>query len=91
MKVTVILVQEFYTLTRKHRIVYDLPEGSTIRDLIDRLPEVIREKVIDENGDIRHPVEIAVNGRRIEFLNGLDTRLNDGDEVLVSPRALFVV
>ncbi|MET1127751.1 MAG: MoaD/ThiS family protein [Thermoproteota archaeon] len=40
---------------------------------------------------MRYPVEVAVNGRRVDFLEGLNTRLRDGDRVLFSPRALFVV
>ena len=47
--------------------------------------------VLDEKGNVKWPVMIMVNGRRIEFMDGLETRLKDGDRVVFSPRALFVV
>jgi len=90
-KVEVRFIQEFIKLAGTHRMIVELPEGATVRDLLEKLPPQIREQVLDENGNIKWPAEIAVNGRRIEFLDGLDTKLKDGDWVLVSPRALFVI
>ena len=90
-RVTVEFIQEFYELAGTHRMTVELPEGARVRDLLALLPESVRERLLDEEGRIRYPAEVAVNGRRIEFLEGLDTRLRDGDVVLVSPRALFVV
>ena len=91
MKVEVRFIQEFIKAAGTHRLVLELPEGATVRDVLERLPKEVREKVLDENGNIKWPAEVAVNGRRIEFLDGLDTKLKDGDWVLVSPRALFVI
>ena len=90
-RVRVRFIQEFYQLAGAHEVVVELPEGATVRDVLDRIPRAVRERLLDERGGIRYPAEVAVNGRRIEFLDGLDTRLRDGDVVLVSPRALFVV
>ncbi len=91
MKVTVVFLQEFIREAGTHRMVVELEEGARVRDLLERLPRSIRERVVDEEGRVRWPAEIAVNGRRIEFLDGLDTVLRDGDTVIVSPRALFVL
>ena len=91
MKVKVRFLQELYQLAGKHEIEYELPEGSTVRELLEILPENVKKTILDEKGEVRYPAEIAVNGRRIEFLEGLNTKLNDGDVVVVSPRALFVV
>ncbi len=95
-RVTAVFVQEFYEAVRKPRVEVELPEGARVRDLIDAIDRSIlpgfRKMVLDDEGkDVRHPVEIAVNGRRIDFLEGLDTVLRDGDRVLFSPRVLFVV
>ncbi len=91
MRVRVLFIQEFYQIMGKHSIELELPDGATVRDVLMKLPKEILENVLNEDGTIKHPAEIAVNGRRIEFLDGLDTKLKDGDQVLVSPRALFVV
>lgn len=91
-RVKVLLVQEYYQIVGKHVLEIELPgEEATVRDVIGKLPEAVRERLLDENGEIRYPAMVAVNGRRIEFLAGLDTKVRKGDTILVSPRALFVV
>ncbi|BEP16938.1 hypothetical protein PYJP_02900 [Pyrofollis japonicus] len=94
-EVIAVFVQEFYELIKKHQVRIRLPKGSTVRDLVEYIDTNIfpgfRDRVIDEEGRIKYPVEIAINGRRVDFLKGLDTELKDGDRVLFSPRALFVV
>ncbi len=91
-RVRVRFLQEYYLLARKHEIELDLEgENPTVRDLIHRLPENIRKRLLDENGEVRPPNEILVNGRSIAVFNGLDTRLREGDTVIVMPRPLFVV
>ncbi len=95
MKVKAVFLQEFYELIGRFEVEVELPENATVRDLIEYIDSNVKrgfkDKVLDERGQVRYPVEIAVNGRRIEFLQGLETRLKDGDRVVFSPRALFVV
>ena len=92
LRVTVLFVQELIRLAGGHRVVYELPEGSRVVDLLERLPEDVKKLVYDPaKRELRWPAMVLVNGRRIEFLQGLDSPLRDGDVVLVSPRALFVV
>ncbi len=94
MKVTCVFLQEFIKMAGAHKITVELGEGATVRDLVEKLDrEVvpgIKEKVL-EGDQVKWPAEIAVNGRRIEFLEGLDTKLREGDQVILSPRALFVL
>lgn len=95
-RVTAVFVQEFYEAIKKPRVVIELPMGARVRDLIDVVDRELlpgfKKMILDDEGkDVRHPAEIAVNGRRIDFLDGLDTVLRDGDRVLFSPRMLFVV
>ncbi len=70
-------------------LVVQLPEGSTVRDLLEqlasRLGRAFREAIFDEEGRLARYVKIMVNGRDIDFLSGLDTRLEDGDEVFLFP------
>ncbi len=91
-RVKVAFIQEFYQLVGRHQMEIELPgEEATVREVLEKIPEAVKEKLFDEKGEIRYPAEVAVNGRRIDFLNGLDTKVRDGDLVLVSPRALFVI
>lgn len=41
--------------------------------------------VIIENGRVKSMYKVLVNGRDIEFLDGLKTRLKDGDVIDVFP------
>ena len=64
---------------------YELPEGSTIKDLLDMILvtyPVITEMVYDEKGGFRDYLEIAVN--QVSVI-GLDNVLNDGDFVQIMP------
>lgn len=45
----------------------------------------IKERIMDESGDIRRFVNIYVNGEDVRFLDGLGTKLKDGDEVSIVP------
>jgi MoaD family protein len=45
----------------------------------------IRERVMDESGQIRRFVNIYVNGDDVRFIDGLGTPLKDGDEVSIVP------
>jgi molybdopterin synthase sulfur carrier subunit len=95
LRVKAVFIQEFYKLMGRFELEVELPEGATVRDLIEYIDERIKpgfkQLILDSNGELRHPVEVAINGRRVDFLEGLNTRLKDGDRVLFSPRAFFVV
>ena len=45
----------------------------------------IRQRVLDDQGQVRVHVNLFVNGAHIRELNGLDTPVNDGDEVVILP------
>ncbi|MCE4601566.1 MAG: MoaD/ThiS family protein [Desulfurococcales archaeon] len=89
-----VFIQEFYKAVGRFQVDADLPEGSTVRDAIEYVDREVykgfKDLVLEGDG-VKYPVEIAVNGRRIDFLDGLHTKLNEGDQVLFSPRALFVL
>lgn len=62
--------------------------GDSIRDILDsllsRYPDA--EKIIrDEAGNIRPFLNIFINSTNIKQLDGLDSRLNEGDEVYLVP------
>jgi molybdopterin synthase sulfur carrier subunit len=63
-------------------------EAATVAELIDNLESAhagIKEKLLDESGDIRRYVNIYVNDEDVRFLDGKDTSLKDGDSVSIVP------
>lgn len=45
----------------------------------------IRDRVMDEAGQLRRFVNIYVNGDDVRFIDGLGTPLKDGDEISIVP------
>ncbi len=63
-------------------------EGSTIVQVLDNLEAShsgIKEKLVDEEGEIRRFVNIYVNDEDIRFLDGAATEVKDGDSVTIVP------
>jgi molybdopterin synthase sulfur carrier subunit len=60
------------------------PDIRTLLNILCNSPEG-RERIFDENGNVRKDITILRNGRNILFLNGLDTQLNAGDSVAIFP------
>jgi molybdopterin synthase sulfur carrier subunit len=63
-------------------------QGATVAELIDDLERAypgLKERLIDDAGDLRRFVNIYVNQEDIRFLQGKTTALKDGDEVSIVP------
>ncbi|MDZ7727199.1 MAG: ubiquitin-like small modifier protein 1 [Dehalococcoidia bacterium] len=58
--------------------------GALISDLETSYPGV-KERLLDDGGDIRRFVNIYVNGDDVRFIEGLESSLKDGDEVSIVP------
>ena len=68
----------------------EVPEGTTVEGLLVSLlearGEALSSHLFDPNTNLLFPyVRIMVNGQTIRFLNGLETKLREGDEVLLLP------
>jgi sulfur-carrier protein len=62
--------------------------GRTIGDLIESLEMVapgIKARLLDEQGNLRRFVNFYVNNEDIRFLEGINTPIEDGDEVSIIP------
>lgn len=57
--------------------------GSVLEDLYSRHAQ-LRDR-ITEDGNLRRFVNIYKNGEDIRFLDGLDTPIDDGEEVTILP------
>jgi molybdopterin synthase sulfur carrier subunit len=63
-------------------------EASTIAEFIDGMEEAypgIKERLMDESGQLRYFVNIYLNGEDVRFLQGVDTATQSGDEISIVP------
>ena len=63
-------------------------DESTLSVMIDNLEASypgFKERLIDENGDLRYFVNIYLNGEDVRFLQGLETSTSSGDEISIVP------
>jgi sulfur-carrier protein len=62
--------------------------GSTVADLVEDLERQfpgLRERLLDEQGELRRFVNIYVNEEDIRFLEGKKTALKESDTVSIVP------
>ena len=62
--------------------------GSTIGECLSTLEDTypgFKERLMSEDGGIRHFINLYVNGEDVRFLNGLDTAVKQGDEISIVP------
>ena len=62
--------------------------GATVGALTEDLEKRyagIRERICDEQGKVRRFVNLYINGEDIRFLQQLDTKVKDGDEISIVP------
>jgi len=62
-------------------------DATTVGEVLDGLYnryDGLRERIA-EDGDLRRFVNVYVGGEDIRFLDGLDTNVEDGDEVTILP------
>ncbi len=74
-------------LNIKNKIEIDLNENSTILQLLEEICKKykIREKLFDKDNNLRDQITILKNGREIKFLSGLETKLENGNEISIFP------
>ena len=63
-------------------------EEADLSQMIDQLESTypgFKERLIDENGELRYFVNIYVNGEDVRFLDGLATSTKAGDEISIVP------
>ena len=62
--------------------------GDTLAGLIDALEADhpgIKDRLIEESGELRRFVNVYVNDEDVRFTGSLETSLGDGDQVVILP------
>jgi len=86
MPVTVRIPTPLRKLTNDEELV--TVEAATIGDAIGELQTKypgIKERLVDDSGEVRRFVNIYVNEEDIRFLQNKETPIKDGDEVSIIP------
>jgi molybdopterin synthase sulfur carrier subunit len=90
-KVKVHTILDIKKIIGKGEIEIPVLKGSSVRELVAGLVgtwgEALRSYLIESDNPVTiHPhLRLMVNGRDIAFLGGMDTVLEDGDEILILP------
>ncbi len=63
-------------------------DGANVGEVIENLEAAhpgLKERLCDDNGEIRRFVNVYVNDEDVRFMDGRGTALKDGDEVSIVP------
>lgn len=89
MVVSVKFIGSFRGLSGKGELSLRIRSSVSVRCLVDkvveRLPRLKSALVDAESGEPRTNLLVLVNGREMSVLNGLETVVDDGDEVVFVP------
>ena len=86
MSITVRIPTPLRKLTNEQDVVTG--DGGTLMACIDGLDGSypgLKERLLDETGDLRRFVNIYINGEDVRFADGVNTALKAGDEVSIVP------
>lgn len=69
----------------KDEVTIDAPNVGRLVDGLEEQFPGIKERICDENGELRRFINLYVNNEDIRFINGLETELNESDVVSIIP------
>jgi molybdopterin synthase sulfur carrier subunit len=89
-KIKVYTIMELKRICGQREFELSVPEGSTVKDLlslmINKWGDPLSNQLYKPSTDSILPhIRLMVNGRSIEFLKGMETVLQDGDEFQMLP------
>jgi len=89
MALTIKFIGALRHISAKTQLTINYEEGMSLRQLMAKILQEVPpiEKLLSDlqPDDSRFNGLILVNGREISVLNGLETKLNDGDEIVFVP------
>ena len=75
-------------ISGKTQLTVNFQEAMSLNDLVVKISQempLLQKNLSDELNNSRSNVLILINGREISVLNDLETKLNDGDEIVFIP------
>jgi molybdopterin synthase sulfur carrier subunit len=86
MTVTVKIPTPLRRLTdQQDKVSADAADIAGVVDALEGQFPGIKERLCDEDGALRHFVNIYVNGEDVRYLSGIETPVSDGDELSIVP------
>jgi MoaD family protein len=88
MTVNIKFVGALRRISGKTRVAVNIVDGQSILSLITQISQdnpQMKKNLIDQQEDPKPNALILVNGKEISVLGGLETTLQDGDEVVFIP------
>ena len=87
--VTIKFFGVFRSITGKNKVSIEFKDTirleEVIKEIVEEMPSLERTLVDPDLEDPRPNTLILVNGKEISVLNGLETMLKDGDEIIFIP------
>jgi molybdopterin synthase sulfur carrier subunit len=89
MALTIKFIGALRHLSGKTQLTINFQEGMSLKELVTKISQQMPklEKTFSDQqlNDSRSNALILINGREISVLNGLETKLKDGDEIVFVP------
>ncbi len=60
------------------------PVGKVLQELVEKYP-ALKPEIFKEDGTLQDRVHIFLNGRDVRYLNGLDTVIQEGQDLRIFP------
>ena len=63
-------------------------ESANLNELVEKLNGEFpgfKDRLVDEEGELRYFVNIYLNGEDVRFMDGLNTSTKEGDEISIVP------
>ncbi len=88
MRIVLRCFADYREIISTREMLIDLKEGQTIGGLLGTITSkypALRQQIFEETGELKKFVTVLVAGRNIDFLDSMNTRLKEGDEVALLP------
>lgn len=85
---TIRLSAQLRQIAGSSTITVDVPHGATVRDLFRAIRQTTPElgaRILTEDGDLAPGIQMLVDGRHIDFLQGIDTPLEGARDLFLIP------
>jgi molybdopterin converting factor small subunit len=82
-QVEVRFLSTFFNLAKKETIIVDAPEGADLNFVIGAIENKLGHEVVAHIREHLDYVVLAVNNVDCKQLNGLETKVKDGDRIVI--------